>query len=142
MMSSTMSQDENVAAVRGLHLPDTGMLERKSLFDLLSEDVEWTAIGPPGLFPWAGTHRGHDGVRRWLEVLNEAMAYETFDLLETYADGNTVIEVIGAAGHARATGRPFASEVVRVWTFDGQTAIRVRSYYDTYAYAAALEASG
>jgi ketosteroid isomerase-like protein len=40
----------------------------------------------------------------------------------------------------RATGRPFASGVVRVWSFREGKAVRVRSYYDTYAYAAALAA--
>ncbi len=33
---------------------------------------------------------------------------------------------------------PFASEVVRVWTFHDGKAIRVRSYYDTHGCAAAL----
>ena len=115
------------------------MLQRGSLLDLLADDVAWMAIGPPDRFPWAGVHTGHDGVRRWLHVLNETMAYERFELLEAFGDGDTVVEVIAAEGHARATGRRFASEVVRLWTFREGKAIRVRSYYDTYAYAAALE---
>ena len=94
--------------------------------------------GPVDLFPWAGTHRGHDGVRRWFELLDAAMAYERFELVELYADGETVVEVIAAAGKARATGTPFASEVVRIWTFRNGKAVRVRSYYDTHVYAAAL----
>jgi ketosteroid isomerase-like protein len=57
------------------------------------------------------------------------------------SDGDTVVEIIAAAGHARATGRPFASEVVRVWGFREGKAVRVRSCYDTYAYAAALDQS-
>jgi uncharacterized protein len=132
----------NREAVRQLHDSDeTGRLRRDLLFELLDEDVEWHALGPPDLFPWAGTHRGHAGVRRWFELLNDAMAYERFELLELYADGETVVEVIAAAGQARATGSPFASEVVRVWTFQGDKAIRVRSYYDTQSYAAALLAT-
>jgi ketosteroid isomerase-like protein len=88
--------------------------------------------------PLVGTHRGHDGVRRWFDLLNAAMAYERFELLELYSDDETVVEVIAAAGKARATGAPFASEVVRVGTFHNGKAIRVRSYYDTHGYAAAL----
>jgi uncharacterized protein len=129
----------NREAVRQLHDPvDSGRLQRDPLFELLDEDVEWQAHGPIDLFPWAGTHRGHDGVRRWLEVLNAAMAYERFELLELYSDDETVVEVIAAAGKACVTGAPFASEVVRIWTFRDSKAIRVRSYYDTHGYAAAL----
>lgn len=129
----------NREAVRQLHDSDeSGRLRRDRVFELLDEDVEWHALGPPDLFPWAGTHRGHDGVRRWFDLLNDAMEYERFELLELYSDGETVVEVIAAAGKARATGAPFASEVVRVWTFNDGKAIRVRSYYDTQSYASAL----
>lgn len=129
----------NREAVRQLHDPDeSGRLRRDRLFELLDEGVEWQALGPTELFPWAGTHRGHAGVRRWFDLLNDAMAYERFDLLELYSDDETVIEVIAAAGRARATGARFASEVVRVWSFHDGKAVRVRSYYDTYGYAAAL----
>ena len=128
----------NGDAVRGLHAGERGQLRRDVLFDLLADAVEWQAAGPPELFRWGGTHHGHDGVRRWFALLNDAMAYSKFELRELYEDGNTVIEVIAAAGDARATGQPFASEVVRIWSFRDAKAIRVRSYYDTYAYARAL----
>jgi len=129
----------NREAVRQLNEQDEGgRLRRVPLFELLDESVEWEALGPVELFGWAGKHHGHDGVRVWFESLNAAMAYERFELLELYAEGETVIEVIAAAGTARATGRPFASEVVRIWTFRDGKAVRVRSYYDTYGYAAAV----
>ncbi len=48
---------------------------------------------------------------------------------------------IAAAGKVHETGAPFASEVVRVWTFHDGKAIRVRSYYDTHGYATALLAT-
>jgi ketosteroid isomerase-like protein len=35
----------------------------------------------------------------------------------------------------------FESEVVRIWTFDGGKAVRVRSYYDTGVYARAFDSS-
>ena len=128
----------NADAVRQLHAGEAGTLRRDVLYDLLVEDVTWSAIGPRDLFPWSGSVCGHDGVRAWFAVLNEKMAYESFDLRELYEDEDTVIEIVSASGTAVATGRPFASEVVRVWTFRDGKAVRVRSYYDTYAYATAL----
>jgi ketosteroid isomerase-like protein len=130
--------DRNRDAVAALHAAPTGTLSRDALFALLDEDVEWSAIGDPELMPWAGIHRGHDGVARWLEMLNAAMEYERFELLELYADGDAVIEVVRAEGYARSTRTPFASDVVRIFTFRGDKAVRVRSVYDTGAYLLAL----
>jgi ketosteroid isomerase-like protein len=128
----------NRDAVAALHAAPAGTLSRDALFALLDEDVEWSAIGDPELMPWAGVHRGHEGVARWLEVLNAAMEYERFDLLELYADGDAVIEVVRAGGYARSTRTPFETDGVRIFTFRGDKAVRVRSFYDTGAYLVAL----
>ena len=48
------------------------------------------------------------------------------------------MEVIQAAGHAKATGRRFESTIARIWTIRDGKVIRVRNFYDTYAYVAAL----
>lgn len=125
-------------AVEALHAREGGLLARASLFDLVADDVEWYVLGSADELPWAGIFRGKDGVRRWMETLDEHMEYERFELLELFADGDTVIEIVLAGGHARATGRSFESEVVRIWTFREGKAIRVRSFYDTGAYERAL----
>ncbi|MBA2461893.1 MAG: DUF480 domain-containing protein [Actinobacteria bacterium] len=126
------------AAVRSLHAPEDGTLDRGTLFELLADDVHWQVAGVSSELPWAGTFHGPEAVREWLEKLNEHMAYERFELQELFADGDTVVEVVEASGKARATQRPFGSEVVRIWTFRGDKAVRVRSYYDTAAYARAF----
>ncbi|MEX2612098.1 MAG: nuclear transport factor 2 family protein [Gaiellaceae bacterium] len=129
---------EPLAAVEALHMREGGLLARSSLYDLVADDVEWYVLGSPDVLPWAGTFRGRGGVRRWMETLDEHMEYERFELLELFADGDTVIEIVLAGGHARVTGRSFESEVVRIWTFREGKAVRVRSFYDTGAYARAL----
>jgi ketosteroid isomerase-like protein len=131
-----VNDSANVAAVRALHVG--AGLSRDRLWALLADDVEWYALGSPDVLPWAGTVRGHEGVRRWLAVLNEAMDYERFDLVEVVDAGDVVVEVVLGGGKAVATGKPFESEIVRIWTFRGGRAVKVRSYYDTQAYAAAL----
>src|SRR5215203_172989 len=107
-----MSHEEQLRLVEGLHARESGLLERTSLFDLLAPEVEWLVAGSPEVLPWAGVFRGPDGV--------------------------TVIEIVLAGGRARATGSAFESEVVRIWTFRGNEAIRVRSFYDTGAYERAV----
>ncbi len=90
------------------------------------------------MLPWAGIVHGHEGVRHWLATLNEHMSYDRFELVEIYGDGATVVELVQASGRAAGSGRPFASEVVRIWTFRSSKAARVRSYYDTAAYERAF----
>lgn len=125
-------------AVRSLHSTESGTLVRDALFGLLADDVEWWAAGSPDRLPWAGRVHGPDGVRGWLETLNAHMEYERFELVELYEDEGSVVEVVRASGRARASGRPFESEIVRIWTFRDSKAVRVRSYYDTAAYERSL----
>jgi len=131
----------NLETIRALHSPDAGRLTWDDLVALLDDDVEWWVAGPEQRFPWAGSHRGPDGVRRWSELLDEHLEYRTFELVGAWQDGDTVIELVNAWGEARATGNGFASEVVRIWTFRDGSVVRVRSYYDTANYLAAIGAA-
>ena len=130
---------DSLGAVKSLH-GDGGLLERASLFDLVSGEVEWVVAGAPDVLPWAGVWHGPDGVRRWIETLDQHMEYDGFEPVEFHAAADTVIEVIRAGGRARTSGKPFESDVVRIWTFHAGKAVRVRSFYDTAAYERALRA--
>jgi len=105
---------------------------------LLAPDVEWWAAGPRDRLPWAGTWRGRDGVARFFEALNSVMEYERFEGEQYLSGGEEVAAIVQAAGHAKPTGRPFESAIVRVYTFSGGRIVRVRNYYDTAAYVDAL----
>lgn len=132
--------DANLALVKRLHQGDRPM--RELLMELATDDIEWWAAGPPELLPWAGTVRGRDALPRWFETLGGAMRYDQFEPRGYIAQGDEVVMIVDAKGVARATGRPFHSEVVRIFTLrDGKVA-RVRSYYDTHAYVAALRNDG
>ena len=54
-------------------------------------------------------------------------------------DRDTAVEIIHAGGRVRANGRRYEGEIVRVWTFRGRKLARVRSFYDTAAYVAAMQ---
>jgi ketosteroid isomerase-like protein len=110
------------------------------LLPALAADVEWWVAGPPDILPWAGMFRGRDAVESWFEDLNATMDYQQFEATEFIAQGETVVVVHKARGVARSTRRPFVSEIVRIWTVRGGEVVRVRSYYDTHAYVAAVGA--
>jgi ketosteroid isomerase-like protein len=115
-----------------------GLLEELERHHLIADDIEWWAAGPPDLLPWAGTFRGQESIRRWFAALRGAVEYEQFEPLHLIAQGDDVVEIVHGAGHARATGRRFASDIVRIWTIRDGKIVRVQSFYDTYAYVAAL----
>ncbi|MEK6988149.1 MAG: nuclear transport factor 2 family protein [Candidatus Thermoplasmatota archaeon] len=93
---------------------------------------------PEGTLPWAGTWRGREGVARWFDALNAAMEYDRAEPFEWYAQGDTVIELFHGEGHAKPTGRPFKSDIARIYTMRRSRIVRVRNFYDTAAYVAAL----
>ena len=134
-----MSTQTQLDAIKALHGPAAGRLIGQSLFELLADDVEWFVLGSPDILPWAGVYRGVAAVRTWFDRLGEHLQYQQFEPIEFIAQPDTVVEVIHASGSANATGRQFRSDVVRIWTFDGDKAIRVRSYYDTANYLAAFQ---
>ena len=133
-----MTEPERRRVVELIEARKGGILEALQEHNLIADDIEWWAAGPPDLLPWAGTFRGPDGIQRWFELLGGAVEYDQFKPLELIAQGDSVVELIHAAGHAKGTGGRFESDAARVWTIRDGKVVRVRSFYDTYAYVSAL----
>lgn len=104
----------------------------------LADNVEWWVSGPPEILPFAGTWRGIDGVAAFQKKLGETMKYDKVELQRYLVSGDDVAAIFIGEGIARATGRPFHSEIVRLYTFRGAKVVSVRNYYDTAAYVAAV----
>lgn len=133
-----MSEHESRKVVELIQARQGGIFDALRAHQLIADEIEWWAAGPPDLLPWAGTFRGQDGIRRWFEALQGAVEYDQFTPLELIAQGDTVVELIHGAGRAKGTGRRFESVIARIWTIQGGKVTRVRSFYDTYAYVSAL----
>ncbi|MFN2398486.1 MAG: nuclear transport factor 2 family protein, partial [Gemmatimonadaceae bacterium] len=90
--------------------------------------------------PFAGTWRGIAGIAEFEQRLGATMRYDRVELRRYMVSGDDVAAIFVGAGVAKATGRPFESEIVRLYTFSGGKVVRVRNYYDTAAYVAAVRA--
>ena len=66
------------------------------------------------------------------------MRYDKTELKEYIVDGNQVAAIFWGEGIARSTGKPFKSEILRLYTFRDGKIIRVRNFYDTAAYISAV----
>lgn len=104
----------------------------------LAEDVEWWAAGSRERLPWAGTWKGKDGIQEFFRTLNSEMKYEKFVAEDLISDGDRVLAIVSAGGHAVRSGRPFETVIVREYTFREGKIARVRNFYDTAAYERAL----
>lgn len=137
--SASTQVQSNRAIIEELHRQPS---YTKALLALpaLADDVEWWAAGSRDRLPWAGTWRGKAAVQDFFRVLAREMKYEKFEAEELVAEGDRVIAIVSASGHAVRSGRPFESHVIREYQFRDGRIVRVRNFYDTAAYERALAA--
>ncbi len=101
--------------------------DRAGVLALLATDVE---IVQTGELPWAGQFAGHDGARRFYRLLHRHTEAKVEPL--TYVSAGDVIAVAGKfRGASRASGKPFAIDVVQVWTVARGKVVRCVSFADT-----------
>lgn len=132
-----LGEKENLQLIEQLH---RGESYSQNLLNsgLLTEDTEWWAAGPSDILPWAGMFRGREAIARWFKVLNDTMEYDQFEPFERIAQGDTVMVLYHAQGRAKSTGQAFKSDIVRIYTVKDGKIVKVRNYYDTASYVAAL----
>lgn len=129
---------EVLAAVQRIHEPGLGLIQRLRESGRLAADAEWWVAGDSTVLPFAGTRRGLAGIAEFQQRLVATMRYDRVELREYLVSGDQVAAIFLGEGIARGTGRPFRSEIVRLYTFSGGQIVRVRNFYDTAAYVRAV----
>jgi ketosteroid isomerase-like protein len=132
-------ESRHLQVIRWIH-EGSGIIQRFRDSGALADSVEWIVPGPPTVLPFAGRWVGLAGIAQFTQRLDAAMRYDRVELREYLASANSVAAIFIGEGVARATGRPFRSEILRLYTFDEHTGkiVRVRNFYDTFAYVAAV----
>lgn len=128
-----------LAVIRWIH-EGQGIIRRFRDSGALADSVEWVVPGPHDVLPFAGTWRGIEGLEAFQTALDRTMRYDRVELREYLVSANNVGAVFVGEGVARTSGRPFRSEILRLYTFDAVSGriVRVRNFYDTHAYVAAV----
>ncbi len=134
-------EGRELQVIRWIH-EGSGIIQRFRDSGALADSVEWFVPGPSAVLPFAGTWRGLAGIVEFQRQLDSTMRYDRVELREYLASANSIAAVFFGEGIARGTGRPFRSEILRLYTFDSGTGkiVRVRNYYDTDSYVAAVRA--
>jgi uncharacterized protein len=101
----------------------------------MDPEFEWRPLEDS---PVAGTYRGHEQVRRYVEDW-----LSTFDMLRLDLDdpsevGDHVVVVVRGHGRGRASGLELNNRFCQVWTLSGGTAVRMQEHANREEALAAL----
>ena len=130
--------DERVELVkRGYEAWNKG--DRSWVLEHMSPDVEW--ITPPE-DPDPGTYRGYRGVERFWEQWRAAVGQLNFAPQEMFAVGDNVVVTALRSGRGEHSGLAVSDTVIQVFTFEGDTCVRVHEYYDRDAALRELGVTG
>jgi ketosteroid isomerase-like protein len=130
-----MSVQESVQTVKDFFAAMGG--DKQRLLALSAEDIEW--IIPGEGWPLAGTHRGHAGLRDFLQKASETMETSFPGPPEYVAQGDRVLMIGSARGRIKATNRRFEDDWVFAITVRNGKVTNIREYIDTQALARASE---
>ena len=114
-----MSEQTNADVVRQAY-EAFGRGDIPAMLNGLTDDVEWTLQGP-SVIPWAGTHRGHEGVSEFFSLIGATLEFEQFEIREFVSQGDTVVVLGYERSLVKPTGRTFEQEWAHVYTMrDGK----------------------
>jgi uncharacterized protein len=99
-------------------------------------EVEWTSTGA---YIEPATYRGHEGVRRYLGMMEEEFDDLRIEPLELIDADEQVISSVRISGRGKASGAPVALTLISVGSLRDGLIYRMQNYPDK---AAALEAAG
>jgi ketosteroid isomerase-like protein len=91
----------------------------------MDSDFEWTPLEGS---PVAGTYRGHERVRRYVEDWLSTFDIVRLDVEELSEVDDHVVVVVRGHGRGRASGVALHNRFCQVWTLRGGTAVRMREY--------------
>jgi ketosteroid isomerase-like protein len=133
-----MSEQTNIAVVQQAY-EAFGRGDIPAVLDTQADDVVWHLQGP-SVIPFAGAHRGREGIAEFFSLVGESLEIEQFEPREFVAQGDTVVVLGYERSIAKPTGRSFEQEWAHVYTLrDGKIAT-ARLFEDTAAEVVAFGA--
>ncbi len=130
-----MMEQRNIQIVRNAY-EAFGRGDIDTVIYSTSEDVQWTFPGE-GYVPFGGAYHGHDGIRRFFQLLMETSETEDFQPKEFIAQGDRVITIGSARGRFKATGQTYSVDWAMAFTVTNGKISKFYEYTDTAVLAAA-----
>ena len=106
------------------------------LFELLSDDIEWTT--PASLGDMGGYHRGKREVRNFFDYVGERLSLDELSVDRYVADGDTVVVLGTERVTIFSTNKSYATSWAHVLTLANKKIISFTEYVDPGAALAAM----
>jgi len=133
-----MREAENTTLVKQAYAA-FGRGDVQGVLDTLHSDVVWKPItGASPEVPMGGERRGQAAVAEFFKILGQSLVFEVFEPREFVAQGDKVV-VLGYYKARTASGRPFASDWVMIFTVANGKVTRFQEFTDVAALNAAFE---
>lgn len=111
------------------------------LFAALDPDFEFISCGPADALDTAGTWKGADGLRGYLERLGARWTIEEHAPVEFIQQGGRIVVRTRVRARNRATGRCAEMEKADFWTVADGRVLSYQEIFDTAAILAAAAAA-
>jgi ketosteroid isomerase-like protein len=116
----------NIELVRSIYdALDAG--DHEGVLQHVDESIE--VIAAEGL-PWSGRYYGREGAEDFLRTMGDhvQVAVETDELIDS---GANVAQIGRIVGHSYATGAPFNTREIHVWTLRNGKVVTFQNYFDS-----------
>ena len=134
-----MSAEDNRAVVqRGYDAFGRGDIA--GLLNLLDEDIQWVAPGPPEL-PTSGRRRGRQQVAEFFQGVDTLFEIQRFEPHTFVAEGDRVVVLGTETARVKATGKILDTEWAHTFTIRDGKVVAFQEYIDTAALVAELRAA-
>ena len=132
-----MSKNDNVEVLRDAYEAlNDGDIERA--LAVLDEDAEWSEHSD---LPEAGTYRGREAIRTFLERFLESWQDFDQELEEIIAGDPCVLIMLHSRVRGKGSGIAVEAQYAHLWTMEEGRGVRVDAYFDREEGLRALRAA-
>jgi ketosteroid isomerase-like protein len=99
----------------------------------VSEDFTWEDPCDSSVVPYGGMHKGRSGFGEFFQQLGGSVETTLWEVKEYVSEGNKVAAAGRHGFKNKNTGKSVTTDWAMVWTFNGDTPVTGKAYYDTSA---------
>ena len=99
---------------------------------------DFETVVPPEFSAEPDTYRGHEGIRRYFKLFDDAMEDVRFEAERMWEAGDSVVALVRMTARGKQTGIAVEQRSAQVWTIRDGRALRAQTFPDlAEAFAAA-----
>ena len=129
-MSAQQFVEKIIAAYNARNLP--------TVMAMTSENIEFTNNACPDSAPHCARVSNMEDYVAYLTEIDNAWEVKAFELIHIVASGNEVATRTKMIYTSKSTGKTVESEGAHFWTIEDSKLTKVREFYDTAAFNAAM----